>query len=172
MQLPPELWLEVKKYRQIQRDYAPIGAVPAYQGTYFEYLEGFRPLRQEIQRYITSCEGLKIRKIRRVRPEYVLIRGVAVTQWGDEAVFLLRIYRKDISRLAKELEEMVLGQRDNILFKESENIYVARIYPPSIGMLVFPRPEWSASWSHRPPVVQYCREVIEAITEAMRLVID
>lgn len=156
--LPLELWTEVEKYRQTQRDYAPTGAVPAYLGTYLQYLERF--LRQEIQMYITSCEGLRILSIRRIRPEYAHIRGIAVTQWGDESVFILRIYRKDVPRLAKELEEMSLGQREDIAFKGSR---IARIDPPSIGLLVF--------GSYRPSVVQYCREVIEAVARAMALIV-
>ena len=157
--LPPELQKEVTKYRRAQGDIAPTGAVPAYPGTYLEYLQGMYDLRRDIQLYATSCGGAM--KDVQVTPTKwnINLYGKALDPRGVSYEFSIAIDKKDIPRIIEELEGVAQGMRHHVAISYVEGGTIIRRLAPGVGIIL------GRQWQDfaTPTMLAYCRELVEAI---------
>lgn len=169
--LPPELRKRIQDYRKHQRWEPPIGAVPAYSGTYLESLEGMHPLRETIQRHVTSCRPyLKVTGIATEFSGMAMIYGKARTQFGDYQTFHLYLNARDAFRVSQEIEELEAGLRNHVLIDPDippeQQTYIARLMEP-IGMIS--NKDLIRGISYEESVVlRYCHELLDAIAQVHR----
>ena len=169
--LPPELRKRIREYREHQPWESPIGAVPAYPDTYLESLKGMRPLRERIQRHVTSCDGyLTVTKIDFLGPGMAIISGDALTQFGDWQNFSLYLDAYGVFLLSQELEELDAGLRNHVNVHPNrpldQQTHIARISEP-LGM-ISPEDRRRFIRYKQPEVLRYCYELLDAIAQVHR----
>lgn len=157
--LPSELQKEIAKYRRAQRDIAPTGAVPAYPGTYLEYLGGMYDLRRAIQLYTTSCGGaMRDIQLTTKRSE-ISLYGKALDPRGVSYEFNIYIDKRQIPRIIEELEGVAQGTRHHVTISYAEGGTLIRRLAPGVGIV--PGRQWKDAAT--PTILAYCRELVEPI---------